>query len=44
VIGYHDNGSFYVHDTYGAGTGGSYDGANQLYTWGYIAPAQMWAA
>ncbi|HEX8865285.1 MAG TPA: C39 family peptidase, partial [Lentzea sp.] len=44
VIGYHDNGSFYVHDTYGAGTDGSYDGANQLYTWGYIAPVQMWAA
>ncbi|WP_330274248.1 C39 family peptidase [Lentzea sp. NBC_00516] len=44
VIGYHDNGSFYVHDTYGAGTDGSYDGANQLYTWNYIAPAQMWAA
>lgn len=44
VIGYHDNGSFYVHDTYGAGTDGSYDGANQLYTWSYIAPAQMWAA
>jgi hypothetical protein len=44
VIGYHDNGSFYVHDTYGAGTDGSYDGANQLYTWNYIAPVQMWAA
>ncbi|PWK87959.1 peptidase C39-like protein [Lentzea atacamensis] len=44
VIGYHDNGSFYVHDTYGAGTDGSYDGANQLYTWSYIAPVQMWAA
>ncbi|MFI6095376.1 C39 family peptidase [Lentzea sp. NPDC051213] len=44
VIGYHDNGQFYVHDTYGAGTDGSYDGANQLYNWGYIAPVQMWAA
>lgn len=44
VIGYHDNGSFYVHDTYGAGTDGSYHGANQLYTWNYIAPVQMWAA
>ncbi|RDI17839.1 C39 family peptidase [Lentzea flaviverrucosa] len=44
VIGYHDNGQFYVHDTYGAGTDGSYDGANQLYSWNYIAPVQMWAA
>jgi hypothetical protein len=44
VIGYHDNGQFYVHDTYGAGTDGSYDGANQLYSWNYIAPVRMWAA
>ncbi|GLZ33718.1 hypothetical protein Lesp02_59060 [Lentzea sp. NBRC 105346] len=44
VIGYTDNGRFYVHDTYGAGTDGSYDGANQIYDWSYINPAQMWAA
>ncbi|TWP45612.1 hypothetical protein FKR81_38865 [Lentzea tibetensis] len=44
VIGYLDNGKFYVHDTYGAGTDGSYDGANQVYDWSYINPAQMWAA
>lgn len=44
VIGYADDGSFWVHDTYGAGTDGSWDGAQQNYTWGYIAPTQMWAA
>lgn len=44
VIGYADDGSFWVHDTYGAGTDGGWDGAQQNYTWGYIAPAQMWAA
>lgn len=44
VIGYENNGTFWVHDTYGAGTDGSWDGAQQNYTWNYIAPAQMWAA
>ncbi|MFS8100624.1 C39 family peptidase [Lentzea alba] len=43
VIGYEGD-MFVVHDTYGAGTDGSWDGAHQRYTWGYIAPAQMWAA
>ena len=44
VVGYTDDNKWYVHDTYGAGTDGSFDGAYAIYTWGYIAPVQMWAA
>ena len=43
IRGYTDDGRFLVHDTYGLGTDGSWDGANSVYTWDYMAPKQFWA-
>ena len=44
ITGYTDDGRFYVNDPYGAGTDGSYDGKNTVYTLDYMRGWQFWAA
>lgn len=44
ITGYTDDGRFYVNDPYGAGTDGSYDGKNTIYTLDYMRGWAFWAA
>jgi Peptidase_C39 like family len=44
ITGYTDDGRFYVNDPYGAGTDGSYDGKNTVYTMDYMRGWAFWAA
>ncbi|MFG1779048.1 C39 family peptidase [Micromonospora sp. NPDC049051] len=44
ITGYLDDGRVYVNDPYGAGTDGSWDGKNTVYTLDYIRGWYAWAA
>ncbi|MGC5331238.1 C39 family peptidase [Micromonospora sp. DT62] len=44
ITGYLDDGRVYVNDPYGAGTDGTWDGKNTVYTLDYIRGWYAWAA
>lgn len=44
ITGYLDDGRVYVNDPYGAGTDGSWDGKNTVYTFDYMRAKYGWAA